>query len=79
MDRWFAELFRILAGTPQRFFRTIVVGAILLMILSGDFRSWVISQTLGLISAVLPSALILGIIVWAFRIMLGPLFPGRRR
>ncbi len=76
---FFLGLVEFFLGTPRRAFRTVVGTLVVLVIVSDSFRNWLIGETIEAVGAILPLALVGGIIVWAFRTMLGPVFPGNRR
>ena len=78
MNNWLAGMLDALFGTFHRMCNTIVGTIIILVVVSPSFRLWLLSQLQELAMMLLPSLLLLGIIVYAFRRMLGPLFPGGR-
>jgi len=71
VQQWMEFLF----GTPKRFVQTICVSIALMLIVSQEFRDWLIWQLSDLVGRLIGPLLILAIIVYAFRRMLGPLFP----
>lgn len=74
MNQWLVFLF----GTPQRAIRSIVIGVVLLMIVSENFRYAVLTQVENFVAAIMGPLLLLAIIGFAFRKMLGPLWSNRK-
>ncbi|HTL39276.1 MAG TPA: hypothetical protein VL306_00475 [Methylomirabilota bacterium] len=74
MQAWIEFFF----GSPQRALRTVLIVLVAMMVLSEDFRYMVLSKIENFVSSIIGPALLLGIVIYAFRRMLGPLWPGGR-
>ena len=76
MGVWVAEMFASLFGICHRTRNTVIAIFVILMVVVPSFRYAILIQLQNLAIAAMGPLLLLGIMVYAFRRLLGPLFPG---